>query len=184
MERVYDLYDSKDERLESILESRDCVFDIFNRLIKDEKTYMVVNGSVGTGKTYFLNWFVNYLNANQNVNVVVLSERLKRDKDFVRSNVLFLDYDEFISYLMFLKMRANDCPEGRKRLYVIIDGFDFNSYQLELFNKILNYFVSESFIHSLVVSTRKEDVLDFDEDEFLKYRLLVNRIKKVRSIYD
>lgn len=179
MERVYDLYDSKDKRLESILESRDCVHDIFNRLIKDEKTYMVVNGSVGTGKTYFLNWFVSYLNANQNVNVVVLSERLNHDKDFVRADGLFLDFDEFISYLMFLKMRANDCPEGRKRLYIIIDGFDFNSYQLELFNKILNYFVSESFIHSLVVSTRKKDVLDFDESDFLKYRLLVNRIKKV-----
>lgn len=179
MDRVYDLYDSKGKRVESILESRDCVFDIFNRLIKDEKTYMVVNGSVGTGKTYFLNWFVSYLNANQNVNVVVLSERLNHDKDFVRADGLFLDFDEFISYLMFLKMRANDCPEGRKRLYVIIDGFDFNSYQLELFNKILNYFVSESFIHSLVVATRKEDVLDFDVSDFLKYRLLVNRIKKV-----
>lgn len=179
MDRVYDLYDSKGKRLESILESRDCVFDIFKRLIKDEKTYMVVNGSVGTGKTYFLNWFVSYLKANQDVSVVVLSERLIRDKDFVKSDVLFLDYDEFISYLLFLKMRANDCPEGRKRLYVIIDGFDFNSYQLDLFNKVLNYFVSESFIHGLVVSTRKKDVLDFDEDEFLKYRLLVNRIKKV-----
>ena len=85
---------------------------------------------------------------------------------------------------MFLKMRANDCPEGRKRLYVIIDGFDFNSYQLELFNKILNYFVAESFIHGLVVSTWKKDVLDFDESDFLKYRLFVNRYKKVRSIYD
>lgn len=179
MERVYDLYDSKGKRLESILESRDCVFDIFNRLIKDEKTYMVVNGSVGTGKTYFLNWFVSYLKANLDVNVVVLSERLKRDKDFVRSNGLFLDFDEFISYLLFLKMRANDFPEGRKRLYVIIDGFDFNSYQLELFNKILNYFVSENFLQSLVVSTRKKDAFVFDEDEFLKYRLLVNRIKKV-----
>lgn len=179
MDRVYDLYDSKGKRLESILESRDCVFDIFKRLIKDEKTYMVVNGSVGTGKTYFLNWFVSYLKANQDVSVVVLSERLIRDKDFVKSDVLFLDYDEFISYLLFLKMRANDCPEGRKRLYVIIDGFDFNSYQLDLFNKVLNYFISESFIHGLVVSTRKKDVLDFDEDEFLKYRLLVNRIKKV-----
>lgn len=179
MDRVYDLYDSKGKRLESILESRDCVSDIFKRLIKDEKTYMVVNGSVGTGKTYFLNWFVSYLKANQDVSVVVLSERLIRDKDFVKSDVLFLDYDEFISYLLFLKMRANDCPEGRKRLYVIIDGFDFNSYQLDLFNKVLNYFVSESFIHGLVVSTRKKDVLDFDEDEFLKYRLLVNRIKKV-----
>lgn len=179
MERVYDLYDSKNKRLESILESRDCVFDIFKRLIKDEKTYMVVNGSVGSGKTYFLNWFVSYLKANQDVSVVVLSERLIRDKDFVKSDVLFLDYDEFISYLLFLKMRANDCPEGRKRLYVIVDGFDFNSYQLDLFNKVLNYFVSESFIHGLVVSTRKKDVLDFDEDEFLKYRLLVNRIKKV-----
>lgn len=179
MERVYDLYDSKNKRLESILESRDCVFDIFKRLIKDEKTYMVVNGSVGSGKTYFLNWFVSYLKANLDVNVVVLSERLNRDKDFVKSDVLFLDYDEFISYLLFLKMRANDCPEGRKRLYVIIDGFDFNSYQLDLFNKVLNYFVSESFIHGLVVSTWKKDVLDFDEDEFLKYRLLVNRIKKV-----
>lgn len=179
MDRVYDLYDSKGKRLESILESRDCVFDIFKRLIKDEKTYMVVNGSVGTGKTYFLNWFVSFLKANQDVSVVVLSERLIRDKDFVKSDVLFLDYDEFISYLLFLKMRANDCPEGRKRLYVIIDGFDFNSYQLDLFNKVLNYFVSESFIHGLVVSTRKKDVLDFDEDEFLKYRLLVNRIKKV-----
>lgn len=179
MDRVYDLYDSKGKRLESILESRDCVFDIFKRLIKGEKTYMVVNGSVGSGKTYFLNWFVSYLKANLDVNVVVLSERLNRDKDFVKSDVLFLDYDEFISYLLFLKMRANDCPEGRKRLYVIIDGFDFNSYQLDLFNKVLNYFVSESFIHGLVVSTRKKDVLDFDEDEFLKYRLLVNRIKKV-----
>lgn len=179
MDRVYDLYDSKGKRLESILESRDCVSDIFKRLIKDEKTYMVVNGSVGTGKTYFLNWFVSYLKANQDVSVVVLSERLIRDKDFVKSDVLFLDYDEFISYLLFLKMRANDCPEGRKRLYVIIDGFDFNSYQLDLFNKVLNYFVFESFIHGLVVSTRKKDVLDFDEDEFLKYRLLVNRIKKV-----
>lgn len=179
MDRVYDLYDSKGKRLESILESRDCVSDIFKRLIKDEKTYMVVNGSVGTGKTYFLNWFVSYLKANQDVSVVVLSERLIRDKDFVKSDVLFFDYDEFISYLLFLKMRANDCPEGRKRLYVIIDGFDFNSYQLDLFNKVLNYFVSESFIHGLVVSTRKKDVLDFDEDEFLKYRLLVNRIKKV-----
>lgn len=179
MERVYDLYDSKGKKVESILESRDCVFDIFNRLIKDEKTYMVVNGSVGTGKTYFLNWFVSYLKANLDVSVVVLSERLIRDKDFVKSDVLFLDYDEFISYLLFLKMRANDCPEGRKRLYVIIDGFDFNSYQLDLFNKVLNYFISESFIHGLVVSTRKKDVLDFDEDEFLKYRLLVNRIKKV-----
>lgn len=179
MDRVYDLYDSKGKRVESILESRDCVFDIFNRLIKDEKTYMVVNGSVGTGKTYFLNWFVSYLKANLDVNVVVLSERLKRDKDFVRSNGLFLDFDEFISYLLFLKMRANDFPEGRKRLYVIIDGFDFNSYQLELFNKILNYFVSENFLQSLVVSTRKKDAFVFDEDEFLKYRLLVNRIKKV-----
>ena len=184
MERVYDLYDSKGKKLESILESRDCVFDIFNRLIGDEKTYMVVNGSVGAGKTYFLNWFVSYLKANQNVNVVVLSERLNRDKDFARCDCLFLDFDEFISYLMFLKMRANDCPEGRKRLYVIIDGFDFNSYQLELFNKILNYFVAESFIHGLVVSTWKKDVLDFDESDFLKYRLLVNRYKKVRSIYD
>lgn len=182
MERVYDLYDSKGKRVESILESRDCVFDIFNRLIKDEKTYMVVNGSVGTGKTYFLNWFVSYLNANQNVNVVVLSERLNHDKDFVRADGLFLDFDEFISYLMFFKMRANDFPEGRKRLYVIVDGFDFNSYQLELFNKILNYFVSESFIHSLVVSTWKKDVLDFDESDFLKYRLLVNKFKKVRSV--
>lgn len=178
MDRVYDLYDSKGKRVESVLESRDCVFDIFNRLIKDEKTYMVVNGSVGTGKTYFLNWFVSYLKANLDVNVVVLSERLKRDKDFVRSNGLFLDFDEFISYLLFLKMRANDFPEGRKRLYVIIDGFDFNSYQLELFNKILNYFVSENFLQSLVVSTRKKDAFVFDEDEFLKYRLLVNRIKK------
>ena len=177
MDRVYDLYDSKGKRVESILESRDCVFDIFNRLIKDEKTYMVVNGSVGTGKTYFLNWFVSYLNANQNVNVVVLSERLNHDKDFVRADGLFLDFDEFISYLMFLKMRANDCPEGRKRLYIIIDGFDFNSYQLELFNKILNYFVSESFIHSLVVSTWKKDVLDFDESDFLKYRLLISKFK-------
>lgn len=156
MERVYDLYDSKGKRLESILESRDCVFDIFKRLIKDEKTYMVVNGSVGTGKTYFLNWFVSYLKANQDVSVVVLSERLICDKDFVKSDVLFLDYDEFISYLLFLKMRANDCPEGRKRLYVIIDGFDFNSYQLDLFNKILNYFVAESFIHGLVVSSQKK----------------------------
>lgn len=179
MDRVYDLYDSKGKRLESILESRDCVFDIFKRLIKDEKTYMVVNGSVGTGKTYFLNWFVSYLKANQDVSVVVLSERLIRDKDFVKSDVLFLDYDEFISYLLFLKMRANDCPEGRKRLYVIIDGFDFNSYQLDLFNKILNYFVAESFIHGLVVSSQKKDVLDFDDSDFLKYRLLVNRIKKV-----
>lgn len=179
MDRVYDLYDSKGKRVESILESRDCVFDIFNRLIKDEKTYMVVNGSVGTGKTYFLNWFVSYLKANLDVNVVVLSERLKRDKDFVRSNGLFLDFDEFISYLLFLKMRANDFSEGRKRLYVIIDGFDFNSYQLELFNKIFNYFVSENFLQSLVVSTRKKDSFVFDEDEFLKYRLLVNRIKKV-----
>lgn len=178
MDRVYDLYDSKGKRVESVLESRDCVFDIFNRLIKDEKTYMVVNGSVGTGKTYFLNWFVSYLKANLDVNVVVLSERLKRDKDFVRSNGLFLDFDEFISYLLFLKMRANDFLEGRKRLYVIIDGFDFNSYQLELFNKILNYFVSENFLQSLVVSTRKKDAFVFDEDEFLKYRLLVNRIKK------
>lgn len=184
MERVYDLYDSKGKRLESILESCDCVFDIFKRLIKDEKTYMVVNGSVGTGKTYFLNWFVSYLKANQDVSVVVLSERLIRDKDFVKSDVLFLDYDEFISYLLFLKMRANDCPEGRKRLYVIIDGFDFNSYQLDLFNKILNYFVAESFIHGLVVSSQKKDVLDFDDSDFLKYRLLVNRFKKVRSIYD
>ena len=184
MERVYDLYDSKGKRLESILESRDCVFDIFKRLIKDEKTYMVVNGSVGTGKTYFLNWFVSYLKANQDVSVVVLSERLIRDKDFVKSDVLFLDYDEFISYLLFLKMRANDCPEGRKRLYVIIDGFDFNSYQLDLFNKILNYFVAESFIHGLVVSSQKKDVLDFDDSDFLKYRLLVNRYKKVRNIYD
>lgn len=184
MDRVYDLYDSKGKRLESILESRDCVFDIFKRLIKDEKTYMVVNGSVGTGKTYFLNWFVSYLKANQDVSVVVLSERLIRDKDFVKSDVLFLDYDEFISYLLFLKMRANDCPEGRKRLYVIIDGFDFNSYQLDLFNKILNYFVAESFIHGLVVSSPKKDVLDFDDSDFLKYRLLVNRFKKVRSIYD
>lgn len=184
MDRVYDLYDSKGKRLESILESRDCVFDIFKRLIKDEKTYMVVNGSVGTGKTYFLNWFVSYLKANQDVSVVVLSERLIRDKDFVKSDVLFLDYDEFISYLLFLKMRANDCPEGRKRLYVIIDGFDFNSYQLDLFNKILNYFVAESFIHGLVVSSQKKDVLDFDDSDFLKYRLLVNRYKKVRSIYD
>lgn len=184
MERVYDLYDSKGKRLESILESRDCVFDIFKRLIKDEKTYMVVNGSVGTGKTYFLNWFVSYLKANQDVSVVVLSERLIRDKDFVKSDVLFLDYDEFISYLLFLKMRANDCLEGRKRLYVIIDGFDFNSYQLDLFNKILNYFVAESFIHGLVVSSQKKDVLDFDDSDFLKYRLLVNRFKKVRSIYD
>lgn len=184
MDRVYDLYDSKGKRLESILESRDCVFDIFKRLIKDEKTYMVVNGSVGTGKTYFLNWFVSYLKANQDVSVVVLSERLIRDKDFVKSDVLFLDYDEFISYLLFLKMRANDCPEGRKRLYVIIDGFDFNSYQLDLFNKILNYFVAESFIHGLVVSLQKKDVLDFDDSDFLKYRLLVNRFKKVRSIYD
>lgn len=184
MDRVYDLYDSKGKRLESILESRDCVFDIFKRLIKDEKTYMVVNGSVGTGKTYFLNWFVSYLKANQDVSVVVLSERLIRDKDFVKSDVLFLDYDEFISYLLFLKMRANDCPEGRKRLYVIIDGFDFNSYQLDLFNKILNYFVAESFIHGLVVSSQKKDVLDFDDSDFLKYRLLVNRFKKVRSIYD
>ena len=184
MERVYDLYDFKGKRLESILESRDCVFDIFKRLIKDEKTYMVVNGSVGTGKTYFLNWFVSYLKANQDVSVVVLSERLIRDKDFVKSDVLFLDYDEFISYLLFLKMRANDCLEGRKRLYVIIDGFDFNSYQLDLFNKILNYFVAESFIHGLVVSSQKKDVLDFDGSDFLKYRLLVNRFKKVRSIYD
>lgn len=184
MDRVYDLYDSKGKRLESILESRDCVFDIFKRLIKDEKTYMVVNGSAGTGKTYFLNWFVSYLKANQDVSVVVLSERLIRDKDFVKSDVLFLDYDEFISYLLFLKMRANDCPEGRKRLYVIIDGFDFNSYQLDLFNKILNYFVAESFIHGLVVSSQKKDVLDFDDSDFLKYRLLVNRFKKVRSIYD
>lgn len=184
MDRVYDLYDSKGKRLESILESRDCVFDIFKRLIKDEKTYMVVNGSVGTGKTYFLNWFVSYLKANQDVSVVVLSERLIRDKDFVKSDVLFLDYDEFISYLLFLKMRANDCPEGRKRLYVIIDGFDFNSYQLDLFNKILNYFVAESFIHGLVVSSQKKDVLDFDDSDFLKYRLLVNRFKEVRSIYD
>lgn len=184
MERVYDLYDSKGKKLESILESRDCVFDIFSRLIGDEKTYMVVNGSAGAGKTYFLNWFVSYLKANQNVNVVVLSERLNRDKDFVRSDSLFLDFDEFVSYLLFLKMRASDCPEGRKRLYVIIDGFDFNSYQLELFNKILNYFVAESFIHDLVVSTWKKDVLDFDESDFLKYRLLVNRYKKVRSIYD
>ena len=184
MDRVYDLYDSKGKRLESILESRDCVFDIFKRLIKDEKTYMVVNGSVGTGKTYFLNWFVSYLKANQDVSVVVLSERLIRDKDFVKSDVLFLDYDEFISYLLFLKMRANDCSEGRKRLYVIIDGFDFNSYQLDLFNKILNYFVAESFIHGLVVSSQKKDVLDFDDSDFLKYRLLVNRFKKVRSIYD
>ena len=184
MDRVYDLYDSKGKRLESILESRDCVFDIFKRLIKDEKTYMVVNGSVGTGKTYFLNWFVSYLKANQDVSVVVLSERLIRDKDFVKSDVLFLDYDEFISYLLFLKMRANDCPEGRKRLYVIIDGFDFNSYQLDLFNKVLNYFVAESFIHGLVVSSQKKDVLDFDDSDFLKYRLLVNRYKKVRNIYD
>ena len=184
MERVYDLYDSKGKKLESILDSRDCVFDIFKRLTKDEKTYMSVNGAVGSGKTYFLNWFVGYLKANQNVNVVVLSERLNRDKDFARSDSLFLDFDEFVSYLLFLKMRANDCPEGRKRLYVIIDGFDFNSYQLDLFNKILNYFVSESFIHSLVVSTWKKDVLDFDESDFLKYRLLVNRIKKVRSIFD
>lgn len=184
MERVYDLYDSKGKKLESILESRDCVFDIFNRLIGDEKTYMVVNGSAGAGKTYFLNWFVSYLKANQNVNVVVLSERLNRDKDFARAGGLFLDFDEFISYLQFLKMRANDFSEGRKRLYVIVDGFDFNSYQLELFNKLLNYFVSESFIHSLVVSTWKKDVFDFDESDFLKYRLLVNRIKKVRSIYD
>lgn len=184
MDRVYDLYDSKGKRLESILESRDCVFDIFKRLIKDEKTYMVVNGSVGTGKTYFLNWFVSYLKANQDVSVVVLSERLIRDKDFVKSDVLFLDYDEFISYLLFLKMRANDCPEGRKRLYVIIDGFDFNSYQLDLFNKVLNYFVAESFIHGLVVSSQKKDVLDFDDSDFLKYRLLVNKFKKVRSIYD
>lgn len=179
MDRVYDLYDSKGKRVESILESRDCVFDIFNRLIKDEKTYMVVNGSVGTGKTYFLNWFVSYLKANLDVNVVVLSERLNHDKDFVRADGLFLDFDEFICYLQCLKMRANDFPEGRKRLYVIVDGFDFNSYQLELFNKILNYFVSESFIHSLVVSTWKKDAFVFDEDEFLKYRLLVNRIKKV-----
>lgn len=179
MDRVYDLYDSKGKRVESILESRDCVFDIFNRLIKDEKTYMVVNGSVGTGKTYFLNWFVSYLKANLDVNVVVLSERLNHDKDFVRADGLFLDFDEFICYLQCLKMRANDFLEGRKRLYVIVDGFDFNSYQLELFNKILNYFVSESFIHSLVVSTWKKDAFVFDEDEFLKYRLLVNRIKKV-----
>lgn len=179
MDRVYDLYDSKGKRVESILESRDCVFDIFNRLIKDEITYMVVNGSVGTGKTYFLNWFVSYLKANLDVNVVVLSERLNHDKDFVRADGLFLDFDEFICYLQCLKMRANDFPEGRKRLYVIVDGFDFNSYQLELFNKILNYFVSESFIHSLVVSTWKKDAFVFDEDEFLKYRLLVNRIKKV-----
>lgn len=184
MERVYDLYDYKGKRLESILESRDCVFDIFNRLIVDEKTYMVVNGSAGVGKTYFLNWFVSYLNANLDVNVVVLSERLNRDKDFARAGGLFLDFDEFISYLQFLKMRANDFPDGRKRLYVIVDGFDFNSYQLELFNKLLNYFVSESFIHSLVVSTWKKDVLDFDESDFLKYRLLVNKFKKVRSIYD
>lgn len=91
MERVYDLYDSKGKKLESILESRDCVFDIFNRLIGDEKTYMVVNGSAGAGKTYFLNWFVSYLKANQNVNVVVLSERLNRDKDFARSDCLFFD---------------------------------------------------------------------------------------------
>lgn len=178
MERVYDLYDSKNKRLESILESRDCVFDIFKRLIKDEKTYMVVNGSVGSGKTYFLNWFVSYLKANLDVNVVVLSERLNRDKDFAMSGGLFLDFDEFVSYLLFLKMRANDCPEGRKRLYVIIDGFDFNSYQLDLFNKILNYFVSESFIHSLVVSTWKKDIPDFDVSDFLKYRLLISKFKK------
>ena len=184
MERVYDLYDSKGKKVESILESRDCVFDIFKRLIKDGKTYMVVNGSVGSGKTYFLNWFVSYLKANLDVNVVVLSERLNRDKDFAMSGGLFLDFDEFVSYLLFLKMRANDCPEGRKRLYVIIDGFDFNSYQLDLFNKILNYFVSESFIHSLVFSTWKKDVFDFDDSDFLKYKLLVNKFKKVRSIYD
>ena len=117
------------------------------------------------------------MNANQNVNVVVLSERLNRDKDFVRADGLFLDFDEFISYLMFLKMRANDFPEGRKRLYVIIDGFDFNSYQLELFNKILSYFVSESFIHSLVVSTWKKDIPDFDVSDFMKYRLLISKFK-------
>lgn len=139
MERVYDLYDSKGKKLESILDSRDCVFDIFKRLTKDEKTYMSVNGAVGSGKTYFLNWFVSYLKANQNVNVVVLSERLNRDKDFARSDSLFLDFDEFVSYLLFLKMRANDCPEGRKRLYVIIDGFDFNSYQLDLFIYFLKF---------------------------------------------
>lgn len=184
MEIVYDLYDSKGKTVESILDSRDCVFDIFKRLIKDEKTYMVVNGSVGTGKTYFLNRFVRYLKANLDVNVVVLSERAKRDKEFGKCDGLFYDFDEFICYLLFLKMRGNDFPEGRKRLYVVVDGFDFNSYQQELFNNILRYFVSESFLQSLVVSTRKKDAFVFDEDEFLKYRLLVNRIKKVRSIFD
>ncbi|WP_296123879.1 hypothetical protein [uncultured Streptococcus sp.] len=184
MERVYDLYDAKGKKLESILDSRDCVFDIFKRLTKDEKTYMSVNGAVGSGKTYFLDWFVSYLKANLDVRVVVLSERVNTGRNFVRSDGLFDDFDEFISYLLVLKMRGNDFPEGRKRLYVIVDGFDFNSYQLELFNKLLNYFVSESFIHSLVVSTWKKDVLDFNENDFLKYRLLINRIKKVRSIFD
>lgn len=178
MERVYDLYDAKGKKLESILDSRDCVFDIFKRLTKDEKTYMSVNGAVGSGKTYFLDWFVSYLKANLDVRVVVLSERVNIGKDFVRSDGLFDDFDEFISYLLLLKMRGNDFPDGRKRLYVVVDGFDFNSYQLELFNKTLSYFVSENFIHSIVVSSWRKNIFVPDEISFLKYKLLVSILKR------